>query len=383
MSDYSSKKFRAIYDKEVGEIWRSEYPEEFEEDTKKRIEQLKIRENDKESDKVKIEFLISRLQDSINQYHNNMKLTNGLKQKHTVLKTEMKNGINIQNKTLLLSLKSDNKNGGLIHLVFDISEIDDTKHEVLDRVIKESLITILLSIIILGIVSAKITNPINRLSTYISGEFSSLDYTKVPEKDRNDEIGVLSRSFALLLEQMKNYVDRLEHLSKNDPLTGLYNRRAFDDIFLHTVTKPHEKCVGLLYIDIDNFKKYNDFYGHNDGDVTLQKVAKAINDSLQRKGDYAFRLGGEEFAVIISVEDEEEMIRIAERIREHIMELGIEHVENPPLNIVTISIGAFLKGWDQNIGQIDMLQKADSALYNAKQNGRNRVMAYKENIIER
>jgi diguanylate cyclase (GGDEF)-like protein len=135
------------------------------------------------------------------------------------------------------------------------------------------------------------------------------------------------------------------------------------------------KGIGLLYLDIDYFKLYNDHYGHNAGDSTLQKVADTIEHSLHRKGDHAFRIGGEEFAVILSVDSLEEMESIAERIRLNIQKSSIEHIENYSDNVVTVSVGGCFRVYNINI-PIDlssMLHCADGKLYAAKAAGRNRV----------
>ena len=124
-------------------------------------------------------------------------------------------------------------------------------------------------------------------------------------------------------------------------------------------------------LDIDNFKKYNDFYGHNMGDITLKKVARTINNTLQKKDDKSYRLGGEEFCAFIVVNNQEEMIEISNKILKNIRKLNIEHLENDNKEIITISIGAYLNTSNKTISE--MLQYADKALYKAKQNGRDRL----------
>lgn len=276
-------------------------------------------------------------------------------------------------KALFIVLKTDNKNGGAVKLMFDISEIDAIRAKIVSDIATESAVALMLAIIVLGLLSANIISPIKQLSEYMSGDFATLDPKSIPAIKKDDETGELARSFSYLLKQTQEYISRLEQLSKNDPLTGLFNRRAFEEMFTSIDKQANSFGLGILYLDIDHFKRYNDTYGHNAGDIALQKVAKAIEGSLQRKGDNAFRLGGEEFAAIISAEDEESVIAIAERIRTNVEKLQIEHTGNPNFGHVTVSIGAHFHKHDKDVDIQALLEIADKALYNAKESGRNRV----------
>lgn len=372
-SDYSSTPYKAYYEKSKNNIWQGYYQKNFEEITLDKIKTLESKLNDPIIDKVKINFLISRHKEILNSYKKNIQLSEEFEQNTKTIFDTKNTKINFQIKQLLITIPTDNKNGGTLQMIFDISEIDMIKSRILFNIFKESLIAFIVSLIVLTLLSSSIVRPIKKLSQYMSSDFVSLEPHKVPLKDTKDEIGILANSFANLLSQTKEYVKRLEQLSQNDPLTGLFNRRAFDDIFSHLQKQPIKKAIGTLFIDIDNFKKYNDTYGHNAGDVTLQKVAQAIEGSLQRKGDYAFRLGGEEFAVLLSVENEEQVISIAERIRKNVEKLQILHNENLPYSYVTISIGANFCEYYEGIDQHKLLQIADKSLYNAKQTGKNKV----------
>lgn len=372
-SDYSSTPYKAYYEKSKENIWQGYYPENFEEITTNKIKTLENKLNDQNIDKVKINFLISRLKEMLNSYKQNIQLSEEFEKETKTIFHEKVTKINFKTKQLIVTIPTDNKNGGTLQMIFDVSEIDTIKSKILHNIFQESLITFVLSLIVLTFLSSSIVRPIRNLSQYMSGDFALLEPQKVPSKTDKDEIGILANSFSNLLSQTKEYIRRLEQLSQNDPLTGLFNRRAFDEIFSNLQEQPIKKAIGTLYMDIDNFKKYNDTYGHNAGDVTLQKVAFTIANSLQRKGDYAFRLGGEEFAVLLSVENEEQVTSLAERIRKNVEELQIEHSENMPYGCVTISIGANFCPYYEGIDQHKLLQIADEALYNAKQTGRNRV----------
>lgn len=375
VSDYSSIPYRAMYDKEAKTLWRLYYPPSYESDTLSILKNLQLRQNDPSMDRVKIDFLIERSKDSIAEYHRNFKLTKKYEskiEKYTSLPTPH---IDLEQHLLVLSLPTNNQGGGRVYLGFDISEINIIRHDILTTVWIESAIAFLLSLIVLGILSIRITRPINELSEYMSKEFATLDPVQVPSQKRSDEIGSLSMSFKTLLTQMQAYTYRLEQLSKHDPLTGLYNRRAFEEIFASILKTSSTQGIGLLYIDIDHFKHYNDHYGHNAGDTALQKVAETIEHSLHRKGDHAFRLGGEEFAIILSIDSLTEIGVIAERIRLNIQKLSIEHSGNFPERVVTVSIGGCFREYDINI-PIDlssMLHCADEKLYHAKSAGRNQI----------
>lgn len=375
ISDYSSIPYRAMYDKKAKTLWRLYYPPSFEADTLATLKNLQSRQNDPSADQVKIDFLIERSKDTITEYRRNLNLTKQYGSTIQNLTSHPTPYIDLKYHLLVLSLPTNNQAGGTVYLGFDIGEIDTIRHNILTEVWIESATALLLSLIVLGVLSIRITRPLDELSEYMSKEFAILDPEQIPSQKRSDEIGSLAMSFKMLLTQMKAYTHRLEQLSKHDPLTGLYNRRAFEEIFATTYKTAVSSGIGLLYLDIDHFKRYNDHYGHNAGDNTLQKVAEIIEHSLHRKGDHAFRLGGEEFAIILSIDSIIEMESIAERIRLSIQKASIEHIENYPDNTVTVSIGGCFRICDVNtpIDLSSMLHCADEKLYIAKADGRNRV----------
>ena len=129
-----------------------------------------------------------------------------------------------------------------------------------------------------------------------------------------------------------------------------------------------------MMLDIDYFKGYNDHYGHLKGDITLKEVSKAMQETLKRPGDYLFRLGGEEFGVLISDINEEKAYHMAEKIRHNVQALNIEHKQSKSSKYVTISIGLVTLIPNQFSEPEQILHKADENLYNAKAEGRNRVV---------
>ena len=167
----------------------------------------------------------------------------------------------------------------------------------------------------------------------------------------------------------------VEQLSITDELTGLYNRRKFNvDIAkeLNCAGRDH-KNLALLMMDIDHFKRYNDTYGHHEGDRVLQAIGQTLRQTFLRAGDLSFRLGGEEFGVIISCPQVADFTSMAEQIRANIQALGIPHAHNTAASVVTTSIGmAIVPEGDSKSPKV-LYRAADEALYCAKQAGRNRV----------
>lgn len=169
---------------------------------------------------------------------------------------------------------------------------------------------------------------------------------------------------------------RIEELSITDALTSLYNRRHFNDTAPKEILRARRehKYLAFILLDIDHFKKYNDSYGHQAGDEVLVSVSQALKESFKRSNDFVFRLGGEEFGVIISEEEPELLARSAENAREHIERLAIEHLLNAPSHVVTASFGmVIVPSTAEDVFVADLYKMADSELYRGKEEGRNRV----------
>lgn len=175
--------------------------------------------------------------------------------------------------------------------------------------------------------------------------------------------------------ELKRKTDLLESISSLDGLTGIPNRRQFDSVisaeWKRAARNSKPLSVGLL--DIDFFKLYNDNYGHLSGDQCLKKVARAINEGLQRPADFAARYGGEEFAMVLPETPADKALLVAERIRKIVQDLKVEHNYSPVSPYITISAGMASTVPGPNTGHLVLLEVADHALYDAKQSGRNRV----------
>ena len=176
--------------------------------------------------------------------------------------------------------------------------------------------------------------------------------------------------------ELKRYRDVLKHATMIDGLTGIANRRRFDETLPIEWRRAYREGVPLtlLMVDIDYFKLYNDTYGHQEGDECLRKVAATLPRMLKRPGDLAARYGGEEFACIIPGADASGAKKIGERIRNGIRALEIKHETSKIDQIVTVSVGAATKQPDGEEGMDRLVRLADQALYQAKQKGRDKFV---------
>lgn len=173
---------------------------------------------------------------------------------------------------------------------------------------------------------------------------------------------------------LKRKTDLLEQYALLDGLTGIPNRRHFDQAFEIEQRRSlrDNQPLSVVMIDIDHFKLFNDHYGHGAGDQCLQKVATTLNVNLLRPADQVFRYGGEEFIVLLPNTDAQGAVDLAERLRIAVEDLAIRHQYSNTVPIVTLSLGtATLNPPDTS--SIPVLKHADEALYAAKKAGRNRT----------
>jgi len=167
----------------------------------------------------------------------------------------------------------------------------------------------------------------------------------------------------------------MAELAQHDALTGLKNRRVFDEQFeqLWQRAVDEDRVIAILLIDVDHFKDYNDRYGHQAGDRTLRRVAQILQAFVTRPHDVVARYGGEEFAVVLYDVDAAEPERLAERMRRGVCGLALEHRGSRVGESVTISAGVAVVEPSSERRSRGALQLADQALYLAKTRGRNRV----------
>jgi diguanylate cyclase (GGDEF)-like protein len=170
----------------------------------------------------------------------------------------------------------------------------------------------------------------------------------------------------LRLIQQRRLLDQLAHL---DGLTGIPNRRKFEQVIENEWTRHQHTAqpLSLAILDVDHFKRFNDTFGHARGDDVLQAVAASIRDMLRRTGDFAARLGGEEFVLVFSGADAQSSSIMAENVRQ-----AMEQIELP-VGKITVSIGGITLIPEGQYSLEQAMETADQLLYEAKQSGRNRV----------
>lgn len=167
---------------------------------------------------------------------------------------------------------------------------------------------------------------------------------------------------------------KLENVSYTDSLTGLYNRRYFNLVYDRELkrAKRSKSYITFLMLDIDYFKQYNDTYGHIEGDFALKSVAKILKDTLKRPGDFLFRLGGEEFGILLGDTSEVNSKIIAQSVCDAVKGREIKHESSKAGEFITVSIGGACCVADEALDDEILISKADEMLYKAKEKGRDR-----------
>jgi diguanylate cyclase (GGDEF)-like protein len=191
-----------------------------------------------------------------------------------------------------------------------------------------------------------------------------------------EQVETANRELVAIRRQLEDKNRLLERLSALDTLTGIANRRRFDDVLRQEWKRAARvgSCLSLLFCDIDHFKRFNDTYGHQAGDDCLVRVAQAMEDTLNRPADLAARYGGEEFVGLLVDTDAEGARLLAERVRVRVEGLEIEHSPSDVAAVLTVSLGAAALVPKIGMRPEDLVNLADQALYAAKQGGRNRVV---------
>jgi diguanylate cyclase (GGDEF)-like protein len=179
-------------------------------------------------------------------------------------------------------------------------------------------------------------------------------------------------------KRLHDAIEQLRHLSNMDGLTGVSNRRRFEEVFIEEWNRAcrFKEPLSVIMIDIDCFKAYNDTYGHQKGDECLRRVAGAMQSSLKRAGDFVARYGGEEFVVVLPGIGISDALKTAEMLQEKVKALCIPHASSASCSHVSLSMGVASVAPDQNHTQKELIEAADKALYAAKAGGRNRVKIF-------
>jgi diguanylate cyclase (GGDEF)-like protein len=177
-------------------------------------------------------------------------------------------------------------------------------------------------------------------------------------------------------KKLKKANKQLENVSYTDSLTNMHNRRYFNLVYdreLKRARRTHS-YITFMMLDIDYFKQYNDTYGHIEGDHALKSVAKVLKDTLQRPSDFVFRLGGEEFGVLLIQTDESSSAKLAREICDAVRGRKIKHEASKANEFLTISIGVVCCIADDALDEDILISRADEMLYEAKDTGRDRYI---------
>lgn len=214
-----------------------------------------------------------------------------------------------------------------------------------------------------------ITKPLDRVEL-LARVRSALRLKHEIDRRKTRELELLE-----VTRQLEAANEVLLNLSLLDGLTGIANRRYFDQVLLHECgrSKRDKTPLSLIILDIDYFKAFNDTYGHLKGDDCLKKVASELKQTLKRPGDFLARYGGEEFAVVLPNTDDLGAISVAEEMRAGVEGAGIAHINSRCADNVTVSLGVITRFPGQADTPEDLILAADRALYLSKNEGRNRV----------
>ncbi|WP_133468722.1 diguanylate cyclase [Paraglaciecola marina] len=214
--------------------------------------------------------------------------------------------------------------------------------------------------------------------------FNQIVLTKAQGNDHhtqlygNDEITDLAKTFKEFTQTIELQKEKLEHLSMSDGLTGIANRRALDIRLKHDIelAMREKYSVSVLLMDIDNFKLFNDNYGHSAGDKCLKDISRIISEALQRESDFVARYGGEEFICVLprtSIEGAQELaIHIINKLKAE----ALPHHYSDVSKHVTLSIGIKTTSANESTTSELLIKQADEALYAAKKAGKNRYSLY-------
>lgn len=222
-----------------------------------------------------------------------------------------------------------------------------------------------------------VTQPLRRLNDYVTHVRHAGDFVAEPPVGR-DEIGHLARAFTSLLDELILKQRELRRLSQEDGLTQVANRRRFNESWPSVVATAQQLALplSLIMIDVDYFKRYNDYYGHLRGDEALRQVARCLQQLVNQQSDLVARYGGEEFVVYLQGCDLPHACQIAEAMCVQVRQMAIPHVTSGCATVLTLSCG--VSGCEPTAlcDAERLLRQADQALYLAKERGRNRVESY-------
>lgn len=265
-----------------------------------------------------------------------------------------------------------------------------------NQIILIGLLCFVASILLAYLISRSISAPLEKLID-IMKHAQNGNYTVRMPREGKDELTTLSQHFNDMAREVAQEHDQLESrvfertrdleeanlklatLSMTDSLTGIPNRRRFDLVLVTELQRATRSGtpLALMMIDVDYFKNYNDYYGHQEGDACLRKVACLIEGNARRSSDLVARYGGEEFVMLLPETDRISAMQLAESILASLVALNLPHARTPlTRKYVTASIGVAVAQPNEQHKPEDFIRMADRAMYSAKELGRNRVVLF-------
>ncbi|MFT5236097.1 MAG: diguanylate cyclase (GGDEF)-like protein [Shewanella sp.] len=230
------------------------------------------------------------------------------------------------------------------------------------------LYTILIWLTNWHFISKGIIRPVIATSNAMKAIANEKQNTPLPLAD-NVELQQMVTS----LETLRSYAAQVKSISEIDGLTGAYNRRYFDQMLAQALTpqSPLNQFISIILFDVDNFKQFNDRYGHVSGDQCLKQITNAVKGIPEIQGQIFARYGGEEFIVFLASNDNRIARLIAELMRKEVVKLAIPHTDSQHQQIITISVGVNTISSDIELTADELIHQADLALYQAKASGKN------------
>ncbi len=224
-----------------------------------------------------------------------------------------------------------------------------------------------------------------QMFTYTSDNFSKIIVILIAVSAMITMVGTLKKQVDTRTQELELVNEQLRVLSTLDGLTGISNRRYFEELLAQEWKRSlrDKTPVSLLMIDIDFFKNYNDTYGHQAGDECLKQITDAFAHRVRRPGDFTARYGGEEFVILLANTPITGAVKVGEDVRQLIENLRIPHKTSQVSQYVTASIGIVSVVPNMYNDPVGFVKKADTALYSAKRSGRNRIQVYVDEVENR
>ncbi|MCG9750526.1 sensor domain-containing diguanylate cyclase [Vibrio brasiliensis] len=386
-SDYSAQSVHIRFFKRFEYLWRADV----EQDDVAKLEQklaemddsLQETAADNSLRRKKLMFIQGRLQREYDSLVNSLSIESDLYMPWNK-PARLEDGYYLDEElcTLNVVVPLSNSNGGEIWAVFDASELTNLQRSLVEEIVAEAIVALAISLVLIGWVSHWIVSPLKSLAAHMRSDTTQGNIAHFNELERSDEIGQLARAYHSLLIKLDNQLSILRARSDTDPLTGLGSRYKYSRTAIPFIKRQFSlgNHVALLVCDVDNFKAFNDIYGHTAGDNALSQIGALFN-KLAREGDLVFRYGGEEIVILVGRPDREQLIQHGERLIKAVEALDITHLGNQPYGRVTASIGGAIASEQElkqqhesyQAMQSSLFNLADKALYISKQKGRNQT----------